>query len=171
MAKISKNWGLYRPNRKLAVRLIWQPTGLRPAGRPTANDHKYDRWGNSVDRPADRPDTESRALVPVDRRVDRPDTESKALWSSRPFGRPTHCASRRAQPCAHLSDTGPVDRPVDRTREPCSLYLGGRPGGRPDQRACSLYRAVDREVDRICPTVIFLTVGGRPPACQAARSA
>ena len=25
-----------------------------------------------------------------------------------------------------------VDRAVDRTKEPCSLYLGGRPGGRPD---------------------------------------
>ena len=39
---------------------------------------------------------------------------------------------RAVHVCWH---SGPVDRSVDRTREPCSLYLGGRPGGQPDQRA------------------------------------
>ena len=36
LAKIPKKWGLYRPNRKLAVRLIWQPDRLavgQPADR------------------------------------------------------------------------------------------------------------------------------------------
>ena len=36
LAKISKEWGLYRPKQKLAVRLIWQPDRLavgRPADR------------------------------------------------------------------------------------------------------------------------------------------
>ena len=79
--------------------------------------------------------------------------------------------------------TMPVDRAVDRRAQTCARLLAqwaGRPGGRPDQRALlsvsgrSTERstgakksalciwAVGRAVDRVAPTVTFLTVGGRP---------
>ena len=72
------------------------------------------------------------------------------LWLTgqvgRPGGRPNHGpVDRCGRPCARLADTGPIDRPVDRTREPALCIW-----------------AVDRAVDRISTTVIFLTVGGRP---------
>ena len=60
-------------------------------------------------------------------------------------GRSTHRVDRRAQTCARLADTNSVDRRVDRVWELCSLFVW-----------------VDRAVDRVCPTVTFLTVGGRP---------
>ena len=105
------------------------------------------------------------SLVPVDCPVDHPDTESKALWSGRPAGRLAPVSARRAQDCARRSTArstepwasrplrstdvhslvhvwqtqGRVGRPVDRTREPCSLYLGGRPGRSTGSESCSLY--------------------------------
>ena len=70
-------------------------------------------------------------------RPDRPTARSTVPRAGRPCGRPT---------CTELCTSGStVGRPADRTRELCSLYLGGRPSGRPD-----------------CPTVTFMTVGGRP---------
>ena len=124
--------------------------------RSTANGQKYDRWGTRSTAQIQR----ARLSASIDRPVDRPNTESKALWSGRSTGRPAHCLARCAQTCARLlaqwtgRPTGSesltlyiwaVDRAVDRSREVCYLYLGGRPCGRPD-----------------APTVIFLTVGGRP---------
>ena len=64
--------------------------------------------------------------------ADRP---CRSIGRSIDVHRPVHV-------CWH---SGPVGRSADRIREPYFLYLGGRPCGRPD-----------------CPTVIFLTVGGRP---------
>ena len=88
--------------------------------------------------------------------ADRPGRPTARV--DRTIGRSTLGVDRRAQACARLADTGTVGRAADRTRELCSLFLG-----------------VGRAVDRVGPTVIFLTVGGRlagrPLACQAARSA
>ena len=83
--------------------------------------------------------------------------------------------------------TLPVDRAVDRRAQTCARLIAqwaGRPGGRPDQRALLSVsgRSADtvdqnREfalciwaVDRDCPTVIFLTVGGRPGRSTASLS-
>ena len=112
LVKIPKKWGIYRLPKKLAVRPIFSLTGLRSTGQSTANGHKYGRWG-----------------IPVDRPVDRPDTESKALWS----GRPSHCLPRRAQTCARRS----TDRSTD-VHSPVHVWpsnWAGRPGGQPGQRA------------------------------------
>ena len=62
--------------------------------------------------------------------ADRPGRPTARV--DRTKGRSTLAVDRRAQACAHLSDTGPVGRSTDRIREPCSLYLGDRPGGQPD---------------------------------------
>ena len=75
LAKIPKEWGLYRPNRKLAVRLIWQPD--RPAVNRPGRPPTVKNMTVGEIRAVDRPDTESRLSGPVD----RPDTESRALWS------------------------------------------------------------------------------------------
>ena len=112
MAKIPKNWGLYRPNRKLAVRLIWQPDRLavdRPGRPPTVRNMIV-----GANRSTARPTAEIQRVGlsdPVDRPVDRPDTESKALWSGRPTG---PVSARRAQGCARRS-TVTVDRPLVRS--------------------------------------------------------
>ena len=75
--------------------------------------------------------------------ADRPGRPT--AWVDRTKGRSTLAGDRRAQACARLADTGTVGRAADRTRELCSLFVW-----------------VDRAVDRVAPTVTFLTVGGRP---------
>ena len=71
--------------------------------------------------------------------ADRPGRPT--AWVDRTKGRSTLAVDRRAQACARLADTGTVGRAADRTRELCSLFIW---------------------VDRVAPTVTFLTVGGRP---------
>ena len=75
--------------------------------------------------------------------ADRPGRSTARV--DRTKGRSTLAVDRRAQACARLADTGTVGRAADRTRELCSLFIW-----------------VDRAVDRVAPTVTFLTVGGRP---------
>ena len=142
---------IWQPDRPAVDRPGRPPTVInmtvgqsRSTARPTAQIQRAD-FSVTVGRPVDRPDTESKLSGPVDRSVDRPtvppDVHS-SVHVGRPQGRPALGAvdravdrtmgrstvevDRRAQPCARLADTGPVDR----TRELCSLYLGGRP----DQR-------------------------------------
>ena len=81
LAKIPKKWGLYRPNRKLAVRLICQPDRLAVDRPSTANGHKYDRWGFRSTARSTGPcvcQTCTRLCTSVDRRVDRPMVRSAA---------------------------------------------------------------------------------------------
>ena len=79
--------------------------------------------------------------------ADRPGRSTEPGYG-RPGGRPTYtelCTSAGTVDRSTGRSTGPesvalciwaVDRAVTaRSREPCSLYLGGRPGGRPDQRS------------------------------------
>ena len=111
-----KKWGIYSPNRKLAVRLIWQPD--RPA----------------VDRPG-RPPTVKNMTVGAPRSTAQIQRADSLFRST---GRSTAQIQR-----AKLS--GPVDRPVDRpyvcqtcTRLCTSVDRNGRPAhGAVD-------RAVDR---------------------------
>ena len=85
LAKIPKKWGLYRPNRKLAVRLIWQPDRL------------------AVDRPVDRQRSYFWPLGKSGRPPYRPPRyREQTLWS----GRPARSTARIQR--ARLS--GPVDR-------------------------------------------------------------
>ena len=97
-------------------------------------------------------------------------------WFSDPVSDPVLCWQARS-----------VDRAVDRRAQSCARLLAqwaGRPGGRPDQRALlsvsgrSTGRSTGPEspalcnwaVDRISPTVIFMTVGGRPVRSTASLS-
>ena len=86
-------------------------------------------------------------------RPGRSTVRSTEPWAGRPGGRST---------CTALCTSGGhMGRSTGRSTGPESLAL--------------CIWAVDRAVDRISPTVIILTVGGRPAgrpqACQAARSA
>jgi len=104
LAKIPKNWGLYKPNRKLAVRLIWQPDRL------------------AVDRPG-RPPTVRNMTVGQNRSTARSTQTNRELCSqTRSTARSTGpVPARRAQVCARRStlrvdrlmvrSTVPVDRP------------------------------------------------------------
>ena len=101
LAKNPKRWGLYRPNRKLAVRA--ELAALTGNGRPvrsTANGQKYDRWATAVDRPG-RP--RKTATVPVDRFCVCPDVHVCARRSTlrvdRPLVRSTVRVDRPA--CQH----------------------------------------------------------------------
>ena len=72
--KNTKQWGIYSPKTKLAVRLIWQPDRL------------------AVDRPVDRQRSYFWPLGKPGRPPGRPkQTESSALGSGRPPGRPRLC--------------------------------------------------------------------------------
>ena len=75
--------------------------------------------------------------------ADRPGRPTARV--DRTKGRSTLAVDRRAQTCARLAITGTVGRTADRIRESALCIW-----------------AVGRAVDRDCPTVIFLTVGGRP---------
>ena len=76
LSKTLKRWGIYRPKRKLAVRLICQPDRLavdRPGRSPTVRNMTV--GANRSTAQIQRADFS----VPIDRSVDRPVTESKAL--------------------------------------------------------------------------------------------
>jgi len=93
-----KKWGIYSPNRKLAVRLICQS----------------DR--TPVDRPVDRQRSKIRPLEQPSRPPGRPkQTQSTALSSGRPWGWPAHCAAKRAQGCACRSTCLWCGRPLRST--------------------------------------------------------
>ena len=105
LAKIPLKWGLYRPNRKLAVRLIWQPDRL------------------AVDRPG-RPPTVRNMTVGQNRSTARSTPKSREQSS---LARSTAQIQR-----ARLSD--PVDRSVDRPTGLPDVHIlvhVGRPLGRP----------------------------------------
>ena len=113
LAKTLEKWGLYRPNQKLAVRLICQsdrPSVDRPVDRQQSKIRPLEQ---TVDRPADR--NKQRALLsgPVGRPADRPcgcqtctslctsvDPKGRpALGAVDPCGRPTwpvsHCSGQK----------------------------------------------------------------------------
>ena len=75
------------------------------------------------------------------------------------------------------AEVGRPDRSTDVHRlVHAARTVGGRPGRSTGAEKSALcIWAVGRAVDRVAPTVTFLTVGGRPAgrplACQAARSA
>ena len=87
LAKIPKNWGLYRPKQKLAVRLIWQPDRL------------------AVGRPG-RPPTVRNVTVWAARSTPRYREQSSLVRSA---ARPTvPVAAKRAQVCARRSTQGSI---------------------------------------------------------------
>ena len=93
--KTPKKWGIYSPNRKLAVRLIWQPDRPGSTGRSTANGHKYDRWGIRSTARSTAQIQRAKLSGPVDRPVGRPTVlpdVHKAVHVGRPSGRPAHGA-------------------------------------------------------------------------------
>ena len=106
LVKTMKKWGIYSPKRKLAVRLICQPDRLAIDRSVDRQGHKYDRWS-----------------IPVDRPVDRPDTESKALWSGRPPGRSPRYREQGSLVRSTARSTGPL---CQQTRT-CLLYTSPSP--------------------------------------------
>ena len=109
LVKTPKKWGIYRPNRKLAVGLIWQPDRL------------------AVGRPG-RPPTVRNVTVGATRSTARPTAQIQRADSlirsaARPTARPTAQIQR-----ARLSD--PVGRPADRPTVPADVHKSvhvGRP--------------------------------------------
>ena len=95
MAKIPKEWGLYRPKQKLAVRA--ELAALTGAGRPvrsTANGQNCDRWAPAVDRSGRPKQPESRALIPGrPARSTDPTREQSCSLSVDLSGRPTRLAA------------------------------------------------------------------------------
>ena len=91
--KSPKRWGLYRPIRKLAVRLMWQPDRLdgRPPGRPP---------------------TVKNVTVRQTRSTARSTQTNRELCSQTRSTGPV--PARRAQVCARRSTHG-VDRPMVRS--------------------------------------------------------
>ena len=116
LAKTPKSWGIYSPNRKLAVRLMWQPDRLavgRPGRPPTVRNVTVGqpRSTGTVDP------NKQRALLSdtVDRSVDRDcvcQTCTSLCTSVDRKGRPAH---------------GAVDRP-GRPTWPVSHSLGQKLG-------------------------------------------
>ena len=117
LAKIPKKWGLYRPIRKLAVRLMWQPDRL------------------PVDRPG-RPPTVRNVTVGQPRSIGTVDpNKQRALLSDPvdPYGRPSLCLLD-VHICARRS-TRRVDRPMVRStvrvdRPACQHKLGSEKLGK-----------------------------------------
>ena len=92
LSKSPKRWGIYSPNRKLAVRLIWQPDRLavdRPGRPPTVRIMTVGAIRSTV-RPTVRLQR-AELSGPVDRSVGRPtvlpDVHS-SVHVGRPQGRP-----------------------------------------------------------------------------------
>ena len=141
LAKIPKKWGLYRPNRKLAVRLIWQPDrpvvdlpGRPPTvinmtvgqtGRPPGQPPRYREQSSLVRSTAWSTgpcvcQTCTRLCTSVDRTVDR--TRSRSTGRSTDVHRSVHVAwhlgrsTGRSTGMPQRSYLGPlaVDRAVDR---------------------------------------------------------
>ena len=138
LAKIPKKWGLYRPNRKLAVRLIWQPDRLavdRPGRPPTVINMTVGQTRSTVRSTAQiqRADFS----VTVDRPVDRPDTESKLSGPGRP---------------PRYREQSSLVRSTDRSTGPLCC-----------QTCTALCTSVDRTVDR---PLVRSTVRSTDLACQ-----
>ena len=140
LAKIPKKWGLYRPNRKLAVGLFLQPGRL------------------AVDRPVDRQRSIFRPLEGSGRPPKNRE-HCSLVRSAGPMAGQTCtdlCTSAGTVGRSTGRSTGPESPAlciwaVDRTRELCSLYLGGRSGGRPgcsNGRKSDRWRSTDRSTGR-----------------------
>jgi len=88
---------IYRPRRKLAVRLFSQrgTAGGRPPGRPPT----VKNMGHPIDRPVDRRKTESRAFCPVDRPLCLANVH-RSVHIDRPTDRPALDPGRLARSTA-----------------------------------------------------------------------